>query len=190
MTKNELRRIYKQKRLELTASERMKLDDLLLIQLQRLSFGDHIRVVMSFFPLEKYAEVNTHLFTRYLQFTIPDINVAFPVTDFSTDEISAVLVNDETDFIENKYGIFEPQIGEEVAPDEIDIVFVPLLAFDQNGFRVGYGKGFYDRFLQHCNDEVIKIGFSYFEAADKIEDTHRFDVPLNYCITPRKIYEF
>jgi 5-formyltetrahydrofolate cyclo-ligase len=69
-------------------------------------------------------------------------------------------------------------------------VLVPLLAFDESGYRVGYGKGFYDRFLQQCRKDVLTVGFSYFDAIDKIEDTHQFDVPLNYCITPHRIYEF
>jgi 5-formyltetrahydrofolate cyclo-ligase len=190
MIKKELRKIYKQKRLALSATDRLKLDDLLLIQLQRLTFGNNVHVVMSFWPLENHGEMNTHLYTRYLEHAIPDVKVAFPVIDFSKNEMQAVLINADTEFVENKYGIAEPMEGEEVVPDEIDLVFVPLLAFDKNGYRVGYGKGYYDRFLQHCRENVITVGFSYFEAVDKIDDTHQFDVPLDYCITPHKIYAF
>lgn len=190
MVKKELRKLYKQKRLALSATDRLKLDDLMLIQLQRLSFNNNVKVVMSFWPLENHGEMNTHLYTRYLELAIPDLKVAFPVIDFSTNQIHAVSVNDDTEFVENKYGISEPEEGGEVPPHEIDLVFVPLLAFDKNGYRVGYGKGYYDRFLQHCREDVITVGFSYFEAVDKIDDTHQFDIPLNYCITPHKIYEF
>jgi len=188
--KQELRKIYKQKRVALSASERLKLDDLLLIQLQRLSFNNNVKVVLSFWPLENHGEMNTHLYTRYLEVSIPDIKVAFPVVNSSAKAMHAVLVNDDTEFVENKYGIAEPGEGEEILPNEIDLVFVPLLAFDKRGYRVGYGKGYYDRFLEQCRQDVITVGFSYFEAVDKIEDTHQFDVPLNYCITPHKIYEF
>lgn len=190
MTKEELRKLYKQKRLALSATDRLKLDDLLLIQLQRLALDSNIQTVMSFWPLENHGEMNTHLYTRYLELIFPGLKVTFPVTDASAIEMKAVLVKDNTAFVENKYGITEPQNGEEVSPNEIDLVFVPLLAFDKNGFRVGYGKGYYDRFLQHCRRDAVTIGFSYFEAVDKIEDTHQFDVPLNYCISPHKIYEF
>lgn len=190
MTKQEIRKLYKQKRLALFPAEKLKLDDLLLIQLQRLSFDNNIKTVMTFWPLENHGEMNTHLYTRYLELTIPGLKVAFPVTDFLVNEMQAVVVNEETEFAENKYGIFEPQQGEEILPNEINVIFVPLLAFDQNGYRVGYGKGFYDRFLERCREDVITVGFSYFEAVDKIDDTHQFDVPLDYCITPYKIYEF
>ena len=190
MTKQQLRKIYKQKRNEIPALEKLKLDDLLLIQLQRLPLPVSFNVLMTYWPLEHLAEVNTHLLTRYLEVSIPNLQVAFPVLDFSTEEMHPVVVNEHTDFVENKYNIPEPEEGEQIEPDEIDVVLVPLLAFDKNGYRVGYGKGYYDRFLKKCKEDVITIGFSYFEAVDKIEDTHQFDVPLNYCITPHKIYEF
>jgi 5-formyltetrahydrofolate cyclo-ligase len=190
MNKNEIRKLYKEKRLALPEKERLKLDDLLLIQLQRLALKTHIHVLMTFWPLEHHAEMNAHLYTRYLEHAIPGLRVTFPTVDFTTNEIRAIEVFEDTDFVENKYGIPEPETGEQVAPHEIDLVLVPLLAFDESGYRVGYGKGFYDRFLQQCRKDVLTVGFSYFDAVDKIEDTHQFDVPLNYCITPHRIYEF
>ena len=70
------------------------------------------------------------------------------------------------------------------------MVFVPLLAFDEKGNRVGYGKGFYDKFLANCKPETIKIGLSFFEAEDKIKEISENDMQLNYCVTPNKIYSF
>jgi 5-formyltetrahydrofolate cyclo-ligase len=130
------------------------------------------------------------LYTRYLETAIPGLKVTFPLVNLQTKEMQAILVHDETDFVENEYGIPEPEEGDEISAEEIDLVFVPLLAFDKKGFRVGYGKGFYDRFLKKCREDVISVGFSYFEPVDAIEDKNQFDVPLNYCITPFKIYEF
>ncbi|MGI8636232.1 MAG: 5-formyltetrahydrofolate cyclo-ligase [Segetibacter sp.] len=190
MLKNELRNTYKKKRIELPLAERAKLDDLLLIQLQNLYFSGDRQLLMSYWPLERHYEPNTLLYTRYLEHAIPALKVTFPVVDFKTFEMEAVLVHEDTDFIENKYGIPEPEEGEKIANEEIDIVFVPLLAFDKMGYRVGYGKGYYDRFLKTCRADVLSIGFSYFDAVDEIEDRNQFDVPLNYCITPHKIYEF
>jgi 5-formyltetrahydrofolate cyclo-ligase len=190
MNKKELRKIYKEKRVGLSTTERLKLDDLLLIQLQRLSFGNNTHVVMTFWPIENHGEMNTHLYTRYLEVAIPDIKITFPVIDPVINEMRAVAVTEGTEFVENRYGIYEPAEGETISPEMLDVVFVPLLAFDEDGYRVGYGKGYYDRFLRHCRHDVITVGFSYFEAVDKIDDTNHFDVPLNYCITPHHIYEF
>jgi 5-formyltetrahydrofolate cyclo-ligase len=190
MHKQEIRKIYKQKRMDLPASDRTKMDDLLLIQFQNLAFDDNLRVLMSYWPLEKHGEMNTLLYTHYLEHAVAGLQVTFPVVDLETSEMRPILVHDETDFVENKYGVPEPEEGAEVAAEEIDLVFVPLLAIDNDGFRVGYGKGFYDRFLKKCREDVITVGFSYFDPIDKIEDRNQFDVPLNYCITPHKIYEF
>jgi 5-formyltetrahydrofolate cyclo-ligase len=68
------------------------------------------------------------------------------------------------------------------------MVLVPLLAFDRQGFRVGYGKGFYDRFLQNLS--TLKIGLSFFDADEDIDDVHAYDIQLDQCITPNKIVTF
>jgi 5-formyltetrahydrofolate cyclo-ligase len=101
-----------------------------------------------------------------------------------------VLINEDTVYQTNEWGITEPKQGQSIAPQEIDLVFVPMLVCDQQGNRVGYGKGFYDRFLAQCREDVVKIGFSYFEPVERITDTADFDVPLTYCITPSATYEF
>ncbi|MFZ0597958.1 MAG: 5-formyltetrahydrofolate cyclo-ligase, partial [Flavobacterium sp.] len=72
----------------------------------------------------------------------------------------------------------------------IEVVFVPLLAFDNVGNRVGYGKGFYDKFLAQCKPRTIKIGLSFFEAENQIDDVFESDVKLDYCVTPEKIFRF
>jgi 5-formyltetrahydrofolate cyclo-ligase len=86
--------------------------------------------------------------------------------------------------------VFEPQNNEVIGPEEIDLVFVPLLAFDKKGYRIGYGKGFYDKWLANCRPGCMKIGFSYFDPVESIEDSSDFDVPLDLCITPHNFYVF
>ena len=70
------------------------------------------------------------------------------------------------------------------------MVFVPLLAFDKKGHRVGYGKGFYDKFLSECKPDAIKIGLSFFEPEELITDVFESDVKLDYCVTPNSIHAF
>jgi 5-formyltetrahydrofolate cyclo-ligase len=80
------------------------------------------------------------------------------------------LLTDSTTIKKNPYHIPEPIDGIEVPDAKIDVVFVPLLAYDKQGNRVGYGKGFYDNFLSKCKPETIKIGLSFYPPEDKIEN--------------------
>ena len=68
--------------------------------------------------------------------------------------------------LKNKYGIPEPVGGTEMMPAEIELIIVPLLVFDINGNRVGYGKGYYDRFLKSCSENALKVGVSFFEPVE------------------------
>lgn len=189
MRKAELRKIYGEKRMLLSEKEILKLDDLLLIQFQKLPF-EGVSTVMSFWPMEERNEMDTHLLTRYLSVILPEVTICYPVIDTNSNFMRAVAVDDETEIKENKYGIAEPVNGIEINAAEIDMMLVPLFAFDERGYRVGYGKGYYDRFLTMCKPSVITVGLSYFEAVDKVDDTQHFDVPLSYCITPENVYEF
>lgn len=100
------------------------------------------------------------------------------------------LLTDSTKLKMSKWGIPEPIDGKEISEKKIDVVFVPLLAYDEKGNRVGYGKGFYDTFLKECQSHVIKIGLSLFEAEETISDIDPHDIRLDYCISPKKVYSF
>jgi 5-formyltetrahydrofolate cyclo-ligase len=165
------------------------LDDLLLIQFQHIDFSD-FQSLFSYWPMENHSEPNVELMARYLRLMIPDIQIAYPVIDSTDLSMKAILTNENTVFKTNEWGMTEP-IGETIIlPQKLQLIFIPLLTFDKRGFRVGFGKGYYDRYLANCQMETVKVGFSYFEPIDQISDTNQFDVPLNYCITPQHIYEF
>ena len=189
MTKSALRTIYKEKRKALSEKDRVKLDDLVLIQFQQMGLPD-IHMLMSYWPISTHQEVNTLPVTDYVSFKIPGLRLAYPAINYEEVTMQAIEVNDDTEFETDRHGIAEPINGNAVSADEIDMIFVPLLAYDKNGFRVGYGKGFYDRYLKLCREDVIKIGFSYFEPEPVISDVNEFDIPLNFAITPERIYEF
>ena len=90
----------------------------------------------------------------------------------------------------NSRNIPEPENGIEISNKQIEVVFIPLLAFDNLGNRIGYGKGFYDAFLKNCPRTTLKIGLSFFEAQGSLIESETHDIPLDYCITPNKIYTF
>ena len=189
MLKSELRRLYREKRKALTESQRLKLDDLLLIQFQKLSLPP-LQAILSFYPIEDKKEINTFIITDYLQFTNPGLQVAYPKTNLQEHTMEAIVAEDEDSFERNAYNIPEPARGEAIDPQWLDAVLVPMLTFDSKGYRVGYGKGFYDRFLKSCREDCITIGLCYFDPVETILDAGEYDVTLNYCITPQQVYVF
>lgn len=189
MKKEELRKIYRNKRADLIPADMNRLDDLLLIRFQQWPL-EPVSTILSFRPIEGKGEVNTHLITGYMNFRMPGLQVAYPVMDPQDFTLNAYLEDEQTQYKKNAFGIEEPVQASLINPAKLDAVLVPLLICDKKGFRVGYGKGYYDRFLYNCRPDVLKIGFSYFEPVDQIDDIHQFDIPLNVCVTPNKIYEF
>ncbi|NOU37544.1 MAG: 5-formyltetrahydrofolate cyclo-ligase [Ferruginibacter sp.] len=188
MLKEEIRILYKKRRREISVTQKEKLEDLMLIQFQKL-FIDIEGVIMTYAPIDSMNEYNPYLIEEYCFFKNESVQLAYPVVDFVTDTLKVFLIKDETDFAKNIYGIEEPIGATEIKPSYIKIMFVPLLAFDSNGYRVGYGKGYYDKLLSFCNPNLIKIGFSFFEDVI-IDDINNFDKKIDYCITPNKIYQF
>lgn len=189
MLKKEARKIFREKRTALTPAEKMKLDDLLLIEFQKLSLP-FMSVILSFYPVEENNEPDTFTISRFLQFKNPGLQIAYPKINNTDHSMQAIVCDDGVVFKKNSFSIPEPEHNETLDPQEIDLILIPLLAFDKKGFRVGYGKGYYDRFLQQCKSDCVKVGLSYFDPIDTIGDADEFDVPLDFCITPQKVYVF
>ena len=191
MKKEDIRALYKEKRAALSINLKEKLDDLLLIQFQQLEI-DIPSLIMTYSPIKHLNEYDPQTITDYCYFKNPGQQLFYPVMVESKNspKIISVIVDDETVFKTNQYGIEEPLEGIDMFPTEIDLVIVPLICFDKKGNRVGYGKGYYDRFLKQCRKDCLKIGFSYFDPIDQIDDINKYDVKLDYGITPDAIYQF
>jgi 5-formyltetrahydrofolate cyclo-ligase len=189
MLKKEIRTLFKKKREEISETDRMKWDDLLLIQFQTIEIP-FLDFVLSFYPIEDYKEINSFILTDYLKFRNPNLHICYPRTHTENTSMEAVVCHADSIFETNAYNIPEPTDTEVADPSDLDMVLVPMLAFDLNGYRVGYGKGYYDRYLKDCREDCLKIGFSYFEPVESVEDANEFDVPLDLCITPHRIYVF
>ena len=143
-----------------------------------------------FLPILKHCEVNTWLIIKKLWAEYPEVRIVVPITNFKTDALEHYQLGPETEIKESSWGIPEPVNALQVPEPEIDMVLLPLLAFDLKGNRVGYGKGYYDKFLQRCRPDVLKIGLSLLPPVDLITDVHAGDMPLDYCITPQQGYHF
>ena len=186
MQKIELRKAYRNKRenlsFETIQSQSLKISNNIL-QMKIWSFIYY----HTFLTISESKEVDTSYLITLLQGK--DKNIIVPKT-VSDNQLENYLLTDNTLFKKNKWNIPEPVDGIVVNEKQIEVVFIPLLAFDKTGNRVGYGKGFYDAFLNKCNPDVLKIGLSFFEPEERIEDIDEHDIPLNFCVTPDTIYEF
>lgn len=139
-----------------------------------------------FLSISEQREVDTENILNILFAKNKEIVIA--KSDFEKGEMTHYLLTENTRIKKNKWNIPEPVDGIEVPTSKIDVVFIPLLAYDKKGNRVGYGKGFYDRFLKET--DCIKIGLSFFEPIDTIDDLLPNDIPLDYCITPKSVHRF
>ncbi|MDO3694466.1 5-formyltetrahydrofolate cyclo-ligase [Wenyingzhuangia sp. chi5] len=187
MNKNELRKKYKSLRSELSKEE---------VELKSIGVANQLLKIdvwnktyyHLFLSIEEQKEIDTEQILHILFARNKEVVVS--KSNFKNNTLSHFLLTENTKLEVNKYGIPEPMNGLPVPENMIEVVFIPLLAFDKKGNRVGYGKGFYDDFLSKCTPETLKIGLSFFEAEQEIEDVYEGDFPLDYCVTPNKIYHF
>ena len=187
MIKSELRHLYKKRRQQLS-TERIDEQSLAIAnQLLLLDIWNH-SFYHIFLSITEHKEVDTDYILNIL--SGKDKNIIISKSDFNTLRMTHFLLTDNTVIKKNEWNIPEPVDGIEIASNKIDVVFVPLLAFDKQGNRVGYGKGFYDKFLSECKPKTIKIGLSFFEAEEIIDDVFETDIKLDYCITPKTAYIF
>lgn len=186
MLKAELRKKYSKLRLGFSAEELDTLSIQIANQALQIPIWDKT-YYHTFLSISEKKEINTEFLLHILQGK--DKSICIPKADFKTHEMEHILLQENTPIKISAHGIPEPISGISIPPQQFEVVFVPLLAFDLQGNRVGYGKGFYDRFLAQCKSECLKIGLSFFEAEVKILNEN-IDFPLDYCITPKKIYKF
>lgn len=187
MQKKELRKKYKEFRKNIDSEKLEELSLMIANNCLQLPIWN-LENYHLFLSIIEHKEVDTEFLLQIL--SGKDKNVILSRSDFETRQMNHVLLTDNLKIIKNQWNIPEPVNGIPIADELIDVVFIPLLAYDKNGNRVGYGKGFYDLFLSKCKKNVIKVGLSLFEPEEKIEDVFENDIALNYCVTPNKIYEF
>ena len=188
MNKKELRGIYKEKRLALSKKTRDKMSLQIANQLLLLEIWQY-NTYHLFLSIEKLCEINTEYILDILYGK--DKEVVVPKMDKASKTLSSILLTKDTQLITNSWGIAEPESNEVVDPEQIDVVFIPLLAYDSKGNRIGYGGGYYDRLLRECRSQTLKIGLSYFSPEDDFGAIcHPSDMPLDVVVTPVAIYHF
>jgi 5-formyltetrahydrofolate cyclo-ligase len=187
MTKNQLREKYLNLRRELAPGQVQNLsEEICEFIFKNFNFED--KFVSLFLPIERKNEINTYLiWEKGIGF---GAKIAVPKSNHENHEMKHILFETEDQLELSAWGIPEPKKGKIIAADRFDYVFVPLLAGDKKGNRVGYGKGFYDRFLKKCSPSCKFIGLHHFDLEEEISDILPTDVKLDACITPKGIVWF
>jgi 5-formyltetrahydrofolate cyclo-ligase len=188
VTKAELRKQYLEKRSSLSGDE---------VAAMSLTIADAffhsvnvaaVKNLHCYLPIDKFNEPNTKLILERVWQDFPELITSVPRIDYATGELASVVYSSTCPVVQNKWGLNEPEGGTVLHPEAIDLAIVPLLCFDKRGFRVGYGKGYYDRFLAKCRPNCLKVGLSFFPSVEKIEDVHENDVQLDLFITTEQIF--
>ena len=144
-----------------------------------------VKNVHVFLPIKQKNEVSTWDFIKY--FWKEGMSVFVP--KMAQNEIKTIQLKSGTPLKENGWGILEPE-DDFVEDIKYDIVITPLLYCDNQGDRVGYGKGFYDMFFSKIDHSILKVGVSFFPPEALISDVSEQDVPLDYLVTPTEVLSF
>ncbi|UYQ95276.1 5-formyltetrahydrofolate cyclo-ligase [Chitinophaga horti] len=187
--KKDIRKQYLQKRIDLLPETAKMLNGRLVEQCKQLDYTG-VQYIHIFLPIAGKLEADTYGIVNWLREAQPQAHLVISRSDLSNGQMLHYLWEESTEIALNRFGIPEPVNGRLITPDQLDLVFVPLLAFDKKGHRVGYGKGMYDLFLSQCRPAARKVGLSLFEPVPLIEDTYEGDITMNTVVTPDHIYQF
>jgi 5-formyltetrahydrofolate cyclo-ligase len=189
MTKSEARKEFLKRRQALTDAQR----DLLNLHLYNRFFAsgylDLVHTLHIFLSMERTREPDTWQLIDKIRREMPNIRLVIPRVNES-GFMDHIYFEGLHQLKQSDKGILEPSQGIPASVHKIDMVLVPLVAVDVEGNRVGYGKGFYDKFLKTCRPDCKKVGISFFEPAEKFSDVQPHDVPLDACFTPEHMHTF
>ena len=187
LNKTESRNYYSQQRLQLSPNQ-LRIDSEKICEILFTQFNFEEKAISLFLPIERKNEINTYIILEKA-LSLGAV-VTIPKANFETSELTHYIYENPDQLMLSAYGIPEPKYGKTLGVQKMNIILVPLLAVDKRGYRVGYGKGFYDRFLKKRAPQTVVIGLSLFEPIDEIMDLHAEDIPLQFCITPNGMIRF
>lgn len=149
-----------------------------------------VKAYQIFLPIPRQKEPDTWRILQQTWKEKPSIKTFVPVSDFKRTLMQSALITSDTEIKALKYGIPEPGTKPEVLEPFLDIIFIPMVTADKAGHRIGYGGGFYDRFLEKNHQNVLKVGLSLAPLLDPVPFFKPFDQKMDYCITPFELIKF
>jgi 5-formyltetrahydrofolate cyclo-ligase len=189
MTKGELRKFYLDKRTKLNPAECAQFN-LLLYNLFFSSVDlSFIKVLHTYLPIHRNNEPDTWPIIERIRREFPNVRISIPRVG-AGGVLENLFFEGLHQLQTTSWSIQEPKQGVPTPAENIDLVIVPLVVCDTLGHRVGYGKGYYDRFLRTCRTDCKKVGLSFFPEVNSISDAGDHDVQLDICITPERVVNF
>lgn len=190
MTKAELRKFYLNERLSIRDEHLRQFNQDICDNFFAEVDLRGVKVLHSFIPMENTKEPDTWMIINKIKKQFPHIRISIPKINVQSLKIENFFFEGIEQLKTNAWGIPEPEYGIPTKSEEIDMVLVPMLIADRQGHRVGYGKGFYDKFLATCKPSCISVGLCFYEPIARITDVNELDMSLKYCATPAKVYQF
>ena len=189
MNKQAIRKEYLALRKAITTEEVHHKSTIVCQKAMELITTEQAKNVHLFLPIAKNKEVDTMpLFHQLLAHE--SITPVISKTHWNSKTLTHHPMSTRDELVESKLGIPEPAHQRLFDIKALDMVLVPLLAFDSAGNRLGYGAGFYDRFLSQCPEGTLKVGLSLLPPMNGTLPVDAQDVPLDVCLTPEKTYDF
>lgn len=183
MNKKVLRKNILEERDRLDLSQKENWDDLIKQTLMESRVFKDCKNIFIYIGFGSEIDTSKYI----LQFLSLKKNVLVPRTDIKTKSMEAVQIYNLEDLVEDKYGILEPK-NDKIATrkDNIDLIILPGVAFDASGNRVGYGGGYYDRFLSKLDKSVPKVAIGFDLQVVEEVPTEDFDIPVDMIVTEER----
>lgn len=181
--KQEIREKLLEVRSELGDAEYREKSEQIVAQLKTEPEYRNAGIIHCYVSMNERKEVNTHGLLNDL--VNSDKQPVVSITNFEDGTLSHRYLQSMDDLRENKWGVLEPIKGEVASIHELDLVIVPMVGGDSEKNRIGYGKGFYDRFLQEVSCPAIGLLFDC--CLVEAVPVESFDVALDKCITESKV---
>jgi 5-formyltetrahydrofolate cyclo-ligase len=186
-TKKEWRAHYMEQRRALSEEERVQKSQSIAEHYFKLFQTERPEVVHLFLSIAVKAEVDTRFILQKINQEYPQVKTVTSVIAEDQVSLLTIEVRMDTPLALNSWGIPEPTTRILFPEKEIQEVLTPLLAMDAAGYRLGYGKGFYDRFFAACSPSVKRTGINFFPMVTHDLPKDEWDVPLHRLVSSEGI---
>lgn len=181
--KEVIRKELRKKRRDISDADFRKWSDKIISKLEEQREYKTARIIHCYVSMNDRREVNTHSLIR--EILLEPKRLVVPVTQFNAGILRHYYLESYNELKQNKWGVLEPEGGEECPIEKIELVIVPMVGGDEQGYRIGYGGGFYDRFLE--NITCPKIGLCFEQNMVDELPIEPFDIVLDKIITEKRI---